>query len=141
MPSNFIKGGPSPNPKGRPKITKKDERCQLRNMLKPHAQDLLNKAVSMALKGNESALRLCVDHVLPRLRPTSEPQALNIELTGTPMQQSQTILEAITRGEISLDDGAMLINSVAATVKIREATELEARLAALEQSQIERVSK
>lgn len=128
----FVKGQASANPAGRPKSNKKDERCQLRNLLKPHATDLLNKAVQMALKGNETALRLCVDHLLPRLRPTTEPEALNIKLIGTPMQQSQSVLKAITSGEISLDDGNQLIQSIAATVRILEATELEQRLQALE---------
>lgn len=130
----FVKGQPSPNPQGRPKGTK-NEKCQLRNMLKPHATDLLNKAVEMALRGNEAALRICIDHLLPKLRPTSEPAELKINLSGTPVQQTQTILTAITKGEISLDDGSQLIQSVAATVKIMEATEIEARLAALEQNQ------
>jgi hypothetical protein len=78
-------------------------------------------------------LRLCVDHLLPRLKPVSEPAPINLDLSkGTPMDQTQAVLTAIVAGEISIDDGSQLIQSVATSIKIYEATELEARIAALE---------
>lgn len=62
-----FKKGQSGNPKGRPAGTK-DKRRELRALLEPHAPALIEKAVQMALKGDTTALRLCLDRLLPPMR-------------------------------------------------------------------------
>jgi hypothetical protein len=53
------KKGESGNPNGRTRGS------GLRQLLTPYAPDLINKAVGLALGGNEAALRICLDRVLP----------------------------------------------------------------------------
>jgi len=59
--------GESGNPSGRPKGSP-DSRTVLRELLKPHAVELVQKAVDMALEGNVQALKLCLDRCIPPLR-------------------------------------------------------------------------
>ncbi|GAH02412.1 unnamed protein product, partial [marine sediment metagenome] len=59
----FVKGK-SGNAAGRPKGLK-DRRARFREMVEPLAPELLNKAVTMALDGNEQMLRLILDRLLP----------------------------------------------------------------------------
>jgi len=129
--------GQCANPSGRPKGIK-DKRCQLRNLLKPHAPALIAKAVDMGLKGHEGALRMCLDNLLPRLKPTSEPQQVNIDLSGSPVEQSKAILQAVSSGEVSIDDATQLLSGIASSMKIKEAEELEIRISALELQQEKR---
>lgn len=59
--------GQSGNPQGRPKGTK-DKRTATRELLEPHAESLIDKAVELALKGDTTALKMCLDRLVPTLR-------------------------------------------------------------------------
>lgn len=56
--------GKSGNPYGRPRGIR-DRRTSLRDLLEPHAPQLVAKAVEPALAGDSSALRLCIDRLIP----------------------------------------------------------------------------
>lgn len=59
--------GQSGNPAGRPKGSK-DKRTELRELLEPHAPALIEKAVSMALEGDTTAMKMCLDRILPAMK-------------------------------------------------------------------------
>ncbi len=59
--------GKSGNPAGRPKGVI-DKRVQLRVLLEDHAEEIITKLIQMAKLGDPSALRLCVDRLLPKSR-------------------------------------------------------------------------
>lgn len=67
--------GKSGNEKGRPSGIG-DKRTKLRELLEPHAADLINKCVELALDGDPQALRLCIERLIPRIK--EEP--INITL-------------------------------------------------------------
>lgn len=62
-----FKKGQSGNPQGRPAGTG-DKRRELRALLEPHAPALIEKAVELALAGDITALRLCLDRIIPPMR-------------------------------------------------------------------------
>jgi hypothetical protein len=64
----------SGNPNGRPKGLQ-DKRTELRGLLAPHAKDLINQAVELAKAGDSSALRLCIDRLVPPVRAKEEAVA------------------------------------------------------------------
>jgi hypothetical protein len=59
--------GQSGNPAGKPKGAK-DKRTELRALLRPHAEDLVAKAVELAKAGDTTALRICIDRLIPPIR-------------------------------------------------------------------------
>ncbi|MES2728985.1 MAG: DUF5681 domain-containing protein [Pseudomonadota bacterium] len=63
--------GRSGNPNGRPKGAG-DKRTEMRSLLEPHAPALIEKAVQMALAGDVTALKLCLDRIIPVMR-SAEP--------------------------------------------------------------------
>ena len=69
------KPGQSGNPAGRPRGIR-DKRTELRGLLEPHAAKLVNKAVEMALEGDATAPRICIDRLVPALRPQDLPVAI-----------------------------------------------------------------
>ena len=56
--------GQSGNPSGRPPGIR-DKRTALRALLEPHAPALIAKAVEMAKAGDATALRICLDRLIP----------------------------------------------------------------------------
>jgi hypothetical protein len=73
--------GQSGNPAGKPKGAK-DKRTELRELLRPHAPALVEKAVELALNGDLTALKLCLDRIMPPLKATPECVALPLSGEG-----------------------------------------------------------
>lgn len=126
-----FKKGESGNPAGKPPGAK-DKRNVLRELLQPHAAALLQKAVDMALGGDPTALRMCIDRICPTLKAEALPVTSALPTTGTLADQAAAIYKAATAGEITTDEAAALMQLVSAQCRIVEITELEARLSALE---------
>jgi hypothetical protein len=111
--------GQSGNSAGRPKGSR-DRRTELRQLLQPHAADLIETVVAKALAGDMAAMRLCLDRICPTLKPQSEPIQTDIA-GGTLTEQAAAIFEAVTSGEISTDDAATLAGILANTARVQEA--------------------
>ena len=126
----FTKGR-SGNPAGKP-IGAKDKRTALRGLLQPHADALVKKAVELALAGDTTALRLCLDRCIPAVKAKDEPISL-AGLTGTLSEQGGIVLAALAAGEISPDDANAVMSVISAQARIIEVDELEKRLAVLEE--------
>lgn len=123
------KPGQSGNPKGRPPGVDR-----IRKLLEPNSEKLIKKAVDMALAGDVTALRLCLDRVAPL--PRSEAQ--KVEIPGLPeavsmSDKARTILDAAGNALISADVASMLLGAIANASRIIEGDELAARIAALEE--------
>ena len=121
--------GQSGNPAGKPKGAP-DKRTALRSLLNPHAPQLIEKAVQMALEGDTAALKLCLDRCVAPLRSTSPEAPMKVE--GSLSERGEATLQAIYSGEIDAIHGAALMSALADQARLHEQTELESRLRALE---------
>lgn len=131
MTTKFQKGK-SGNPAGKRPGTK-DRRTELRQLLQPHAKDLLQKVVDLALEGDLQALRLCIDRLVPTLKPTTEPAATALPTTGSLAEQAAAVYQAATAGEIGTDEAATIMGLIQAQCRIKELSELENRIKVLEE--------
>ncbi len=124
-----FKKGKSGNPGGRKKGTP-DKRSQLRELIKPHAAALVEKAVRLALDGGDvSALRLLIDRIIPPIKAVSEPVALaGIPTTGTLAEKIDAIFHAAATGKISIDEGQALASILRSTVDIADASTILEKL-------------
>jgi hypothetical protein len=120
----------SGNPSGRPKgIT--DRRSALRELLTPYAQELIQKAVELALAGDSTALRLCLERLVPPIRAKDEPVC--IDPPGSTLTAgAQAITNASLIGQISPSEAATLLQALAVQAGVIESEELTLRLTALE---------
>ena len=124
------KKGQSGNPVGRPRGIK-DKRTSIRELLKPHAKDLIDKAVSLALDGNTIALRRCLDRLIPPLKQRDEP--ITLKLTGTTLTENGlSVINALSKGEITPSEANSFLQAIVAQTRITEMDEIEARLIKLE---------
>jgi hypothetical protein len=127
--TKFAKGH-SGNPRGRPRGIP-DKRTALRELLAPHAEELVQKLIGSALNGDMAALKLCIEKLLPTPKATDEPVRLG-NLGATAADQARTIISAAAEGRLSPNQAATFVSAIAAQARIIEIDELERRVAALE---------
>lgn len=131
--SGQFAAGKSGNPAGRPKGAL-GKATRWREALEPHGDDLFKVAVEHALSGDMAALKLCLERISPPVKPTSDP--IEFALMGNTLSdKAESVLQAIADGVIDVDSGRKLIGAISDLGKIIEITELEKRLAQLEQLQ------
>ena len=129
-----FKPGQSGNPNGKPKGTK-DKRTELRELLQPHAEGLVNKVVEKALEGDTTALRLCLDRLIPPYRAGNISVVLN-DIEGTLTEKGEKIIGAMGSGEITPSDASSMLQALAAQCRVQELDELERRIRKLEKKHV-----
>ncbi|KVL61910.1 hypothetical protein WT01_08920 [Burkholderia cepacia] len=127
-----FKPGQSGNPAGKPKGAK-DKRTELRALLQPHAEDLVKKVVEMALAGDTTALRICVDRIIPTIKAKDAPISIG-RLTGSLADRGKVVLDALSDGSITPDEANAVMQAISAQARIVETDELARRVAALEKA-------
>lgn len=127
--------GQSGNPAGKPKGAK-DKRTAFRDLLTPHADELIRKAVALAKKGDPTCLRLCLERIVPALKSEGAPVSLPaLADAATLSDQGRVILRAVAEGSLSPDRAGTLLQAVAAQARAVEVDELARRIEALEARQ------
>ena len=96
--------------------------------------DLLGKLLSMAIDdGDLQAAKMILDRIEPAYKSILAP----VELPKMPkdlFQKDEKIISLISDGSVSPDVGRELLSGIASLMTIKEKTELEQRLEALENS-------
>ena len=125
------KKGQSGNPKGRAKGSGKI--AQLRAMLEPHAEELVQKARDMAMEGDSTALRLCLERLVPAIKIKDEPVSVDgLKGNASLVEQGQSVIDALSTGEISPGEATSVMQSIASQARIIEVDDLEKRVTKLE---------
>jgi Family of unknown function (DUF5681) len=125
--------GASGNPDGRPKGSRNKATLALEALLDGQAEALTQKAIDLALAGEITALRLCLDRILParRDRPVSF-EMLPIATAEDAKAASAALLEAVAAGNLTPSEASEIGKLVDGYVKSIELTEVLARLDKLE---------
>ncbi len=132
-PATAWRKGQSGNPKGRPPGIR-DRRHALRELIEPHARELIDKALELARAGDVAALRLLLERAVPPLRPVGQPAPFPLAEGATPSDAARALVQAVAAGQLAPDVGHQLLGGLAAMVRVIDADEIERRLAALEES-------
>ena len=103
------------------------------DVLVRNKEKLQKKAVQLALNGNETCMRICMDRLYPRLRNVTAPVKIETGSSDPAAQGAAIVSEALS-GRLSPDVLREFLGALADLVRIREFSELEDRLVALEKS-------
>ena len=127
--------GKSGNPAGKPKGTRNAATLALESLLDGEAEALTRKAVDLALAGDITALRLCLDRILPprKDRPVSFEMP-KINNAQDARAASAALLDAVASGNLTPSEASEVGKLIDAYVKTIELTEVLARLDKLEAS-------
>lgn len=102
-------------------------------LLDGEAGALTRKAVEMALGGDTTALRLCLERIAPPRRDAPVQFALpKMASAQDAAQAAAAVLDAVAAGDLTPIEGAHIMGLVETYRRTLETSELEARLAALE---------
>jgi hypothetical protein len=97
----------------------------------PYAEDLVAKVVELAKSGDTTALRICIDRLIPPAKARDTTVNLDTD-EGTLSEQGQAVLTALWGSRITPDEAVTLMQAISAQVRLIEVDELERRIAALE---------
>jgi hypothetical protein len=124
----FTSGNP-----GRPRGARHKATVAALALLDGEADRLTRKAVEVALTGDVTALRLCLERIAPPRKDAPVTFDLPpMRSAGDAAKAAGAVLEAVAEGELTPIEGAHVMGLVDAYRRTLEASELEARLAALE---------
>jgi len=122
-----------PGNPGKPKGTRHKATQAALALLDGEAEALTRQAVTLALGGDTTALRLCLERITPPRRDAPVTFDLPpMETARDAAKAAGAVLGAVAEGELTPGEGAALMALVEGFRRTLETTELEARLAALE---------
>ena len=120
---------------GKPKGTRHKATMAAMALLDGEAETLSRKAVTLALDGDTTALRLCLERVAPPRKDA--PVTFNlppINSAADAAKAAGAILNAVADGNLTPTEGAHIMALVETYRRTLETSELEVRVVALEGS-------
>jgi hypothetical protein len=122
-----------PGNSGRPKGARNRTTVAVEALLDGEAEALTRKAVAVALSGDVTALRLCLDRVMPARKDRPVMFALpKLETPADAVKASAALVEAVASGDLTPSEAAELSKLVDGFTRAVEATDLLDRLERLE---------
>jgi len=126
--------GQSGNPRGRPKGVATQQK--LRESISKDLPEIIAALTVNAKQGDTTAAKLLMDRVLAPVKPV-DPVA-QVALSGRPSDAAKGVLEAISKAQVSPDQGVKLISGIASYARILEVDDLLRRVEALEEAKHEK---
>ena len=117
---------------GRPPGVRNRATLAVEALLADEAQGLARKAVELALGGDTTALRLCLERIAPAYRPSSSPVQFDLDDSRPLAEQGLAVLRAVADGHVAPDTGRSLIDALAALARVNELDAFDRRLTELE---------
>ena len=95
-----FKPGESGNPAGRPPGSRNKTTLAVEALLDGEAEELTRKAIELAKEGDLTALRLCLERIVPARKDRPVVFALpDLETAGDAVKAWAAIMEAVASGE------------------------------------------
>lgn len=118
---------------GRPAGARNRTTLAVLELLEGQAEALTQRAVDLALAGDTTALRLCLERVAPPRKDTPVQFALpQMKTALDAAKAAAAVLQSVAEGDLTPCEAAVVMGLVDAFRRTLETSELEARVAALE---------
>jgi hypothetical protein len=120
--------------RGRQRGSRNKATLALQEMLGQHAEALVKKCVVMAMQGDTTAMRLCIERLLAPRKQSPVKFKLPPITTIAELAQAQiTMLETLSRGQLTPAEVETIGNLFENRRRMMETEDFAARLQALEQ--------
>ncbi len=134
-PARWVKGMPSPNPRGRPRGII-DKRTRVTQALMDDGLEIARVVTAAAKEGDLQACSIVLSRIAPALRPETYPVQFAFDPAASMAEQIEAVLTAIAAGAVAPDVGKLIIDAIGTLSSARAVEELEARIITLEAKQI-----
>ena len=119
--------------RGRPSGSRNKATIALQEMLDGHGESITRKCALLAMQGDSTALRLCMERLIPpRKEHPVKFQLLAISTAGEIAAALGDVLHDVARGQLTPAEGQRIAAILEGLRKARETEDHEARLRALE---------
>jgi len=128
--------GKSGNPSGKPLGTRNRTTIAAQQLLDGEAESLTRTCIKMALAGDSTAMRLCME----RISPAPKDRAINLPIAALPtaigvVEALSKVIEAVGAGLLTPAEGSILSSLLETQRRCVETVTLDARISALEAAQ------
>jgi len=129
-----FQAGQSGNPAGRPIGARHKTTLAIESLLDGEAEALTRKVIEKAKEGDMAALKLCLDRLVPmrKGRPI-EIDLPDVSCAADLAKAGAVVTQQLGEGIISPEEAAAVMGTLDSALRLFEAGELEARIAALEE--------
>lgn len=132
--SLWQKGGPSPNPSGRPKGSQNKATIAVQQLLDDEGEGIARKAIELALGGDITAIKC----VLERIVPPAKSKPITIDLPQIASVQdtlaaTSRVIQEVSSGNLTPQDGLLMVGLLEKFTKTLEVSDLEKRISSLEE--------
>ena len=129
-----FKKGESGNPAGKPKGARNKATLAVQALFEGEAEAISRKAIELALTGDMTALRLCLERIAPARK--DYPVNINLPTIKNPADASlamSALLTSVAEGEITPNEAGEVAKLVETYIKALEAHQYDNRLKTLEE--------
>lgn len=126
--------GQSGNPAGKPKGTRHKATQAALTLLEGETEALTRKAVELALQGDTTALKLCLERIAPPLKPRAQSVTLDMPPPDNLADTARAFVNAAAKGDLPPDIAAQLVSAVASVARVEEMETIKQRLESLERA-------
>ena len=125
--------GQSGNPAGRPRGALNRATALTQNLLSEYAESIAIKVIELAMQGDRTAVRVCMDRLAPVIK--HQPIAVElppIEKPADSVEAAASIAAAVAAGDLTATEAAELAKVVEVYVRALESRGFNERLSKLE---------
>lgn len=122
-----------PGNPGRPKGARNAATVAAESLLDGEAEKLTRKAIELAFGGDVTALRLCMERILPPRK--SRPISINLPTVENPtdvLTALSAVTTAVSNGELTPDEGQAIASLLEQSRRAQELVDIDDRLKKLE---------
>lgn len=118
---------------GKPKGSRHKATQAVERILAGSGRELTKKALEMALSGDTTALRLCIERIAPVRRDNPvEFDLPRMTNAAEAAKAASAVINAVSKAEITPLEGAAVMSLIESFRKTLETTDIEKRIKALE---------
>ena len=118
---------------GKPRGARNKATLAVLDLLDGQVEALTNAAIQKALEGDTTAMRLCLERIVPARKDSPVSFELpEISTAEEAVRAAQSVLTAVSAGEITPLEGASVMGLIEQFRRVLETSELERRVSELE---------
>ena len=120
--------------RGKPKGARHKATKAVEDLLEGQAEGITQKAIELALAGDTTALRLCIERIIPPRKDTPVNFYLpSMHSSSDAVKGAASILDAVSNGDLTPLEATSVMALVERYRRALETSELEDRISALEE--------
>jgi hypothetical protein len=121
--------------RGRPRGSRNKAGSEAQELIDRFTPQLVTTCIGHAAKGDHTAMRLCMERILPARRHASAPLSLRRIRSPQDLEKAgEKVIQAIGRGKIAPAEGEIMMNALESQARIIEKCQFESRLQKIEEN-------